>query len=187
MSSTPNPLPLVKNRNPKIEKMLDEISLDFINKNKNNSGTALLQDKINNLIWGINNKISTKCAKEIEEIQKYAKIEDDGKGQITVNKLPGKEAEADAALLRLDQCQMQYTLYFQGITSLSQFSLGLIEKQSELCFDECERKFDINSQEGEMRSCLSNCYDFGANFSVRAVENLISSQIDIIQDELQKI
>lgn len=171
-----------KRRSPEVTKIIEELNSEFTGRNKNSPETILLTDKLNYIVNIVNNKVGEKCQKEIERLQQAATIEQTADGQVSVKKFPGKEEEADKAMIDFDNCQIQFTQYLSGITLLSQYSLYVLQKQTDLCMDECEI-----SAKNDLKNCMRKCYTFTERNTMKAVEDLMGKQIDSVKDAVSKL
>jgi hypothetical protein len=133
----------------------------------------------------IDEKTRAKCPKELQEVEKYTKVEQIGKS-FNVTILPGKEQEAQKAFAELNQCQGAISQYTIALDTFSQYNLAIISGTVENCIDDCEKSFNTFSKE-QLRNCVKNCYNFTFKYTLKMVENLLNQQMDAGLEELKKI
>jgi hypothetical protein len=175
-----------KQRDSKIINIIESLNQEYDEAVKNDTNTIILADKFNGIVSKINEKIITNCANQIAELNKYANVQTDTDGNIQINKLLGHEALADNALVELEKCQINYTQSLLAITSMAEYTNFIVQNQTELCIDDCEKKTSF-SDDKTLKDCIRNCYNFSVNFTNKATSNMISNMIDNVDKQLNLI
>lgn len=169
-----------KERSSEITSIMKDLENEFGQYARENSNNILISNKMKSFIEVLNEKTMKKCGNELKELEKYMKIENQ-----QVSPLPGKENEAQKAAQDLNNCQGNLLQLYMGITTMSQYNNSILALSVNSCVDECETNIkDQNST--LMKNCVRNCYNFNFNHTLKAIENLFSSQLDSAIEEMKK-
>jgi hypothetical protein len=164
------------------EDAIRDLSNEFLNKAKDNPGEILLNEKFASLTKLTDEKIVSKCKHQIDELNKYAKIESNQNGQVNFVKFQGKEKEADEALANLDACRIPYVVTYLEFNNLNAFAQRMLIKQLDYCFDDCDR-----DQPGEFKTCYRRCFDIAFKYTHPSMVDTLKSSLDISIDLMTKL
>lgn len=167
-------------------KIIDELNKEFENKLQGDSAAIFLQDKLNDLVKKINEKIYAKCAFQIQKLNKYAVMQENPDKSITLNKNPGQEALADQALVELEECQSNYSQLLSSLNIFSNFAEVVAQKQTDYCINDCINN-NILEKDESLKSCVRNCYNMTVSYTGKASKDIIVKQIETIDEYINKI
>jgi hypothetical protein len=175
-----------KQRSPQISSTLKEVENEYLEYTKDRIGTIMIANKMKSFIKQASDKITNKCSNEIKIIEQLAEIQKEADGQIKIAYKPGKEKEGSAALENLLSCEKEFTNLNASIQLLNKNDLNILSQSTEYCIDDCEKSHQIENIP-QIKNCFRNCYDFSFNYTLRAIENSLSNQIDLGLEELKKL
>jgi hypothetical protein len=174
-----------KQRSPQSVKLINELESEFSTIVKDSPSTIMLESKMQNFINLIQEKTMSRCNNQIAELDKYTSTEELN-GETKLRSQPGKEAEAQKALVDLQECQAPLSNYMLALNMFSQYNLSLISSSANLCLDDCEIK-NSDSSDSDLKNCFRNCYENTYKYTLRSAENLLNLQIDTAMQELSKL
>lgn len=137
-------------------------------------------------IYGlIAQKKAQQCGSIIKDFQDCAIVETNSDGSYNIKPITGKEEEVVTAFSRLSECEENYNNYISSLVNTCQHLAYIEERQFDYCVTDCEKS---NSDEGDsLRTCIQNCYNFSNDYSVKTNEYLVSEQIKLIEEKLNKL
>jgi hypothetical protein len=157
------------------EEMIKEYSTEYsIYRNRINSFNTI--KRIKNIYNKIDKLIKSKCSKEFEKVEELCKRNE-------MNQfipLQGKEYEASKALQDLKKCPYNFAYYQKKIKSINDISETILESQMEICLMECS-----NSDE-KSDMCVKNCFFKNHDYTMRAFDDYLNSQLNIIEKQINK-
>lgn len=161
-----------KRRDTETEKIIEELNSEYMQKNLNSVHTQLLTQKMNDFTTSLDRELKSKCLTQIENLQKYVKIENNN-----MTYLPGKETEAANAAQDLAECSGNISSYMQAVQGLTDLGSSILSMQTEYCIEDCEKKIGSGNTDG-VKSCFRNCYDYSMGYTNRAVQDLITKTLE---------
>ena len=158
------------------EELIKEHSTEYsLYRNRLNSFNTV--GRIKKIYKNIDNLLRIKCSKE------YAKVEELCKRNEMNQLIPiqGKEEEASTALQQLKKCPYNFSFYQKKINSINEMSETILESQLEICLHECLIS-DVDKN-----TCVKDCFFKGHDYSMRAFEEYMNNQLNIIENKVNKL
>jgi len=176
-----------KQRNPKINLIIDEIDKDNTLDFKNLKPIPGAIEKITDFYRIADATLNRICKNQIFNAKKYTNFKL-GENITSIEPLEGKEQEGERAIRELDACQSELMDYMTTYQSIAQITTSIIETQAELCIDDCEQ--NLNNIPGYddklLKQCLSHCFK-GTAYAARAAEKILADQADNFTELLDKL
>jgi hypothetical protein len=135
--------------------------------------------KLIDLVKRVNNAMMEKCKKEYENLTKHAKIDKQANGtpDIVFNK--GEEEQGKEALVIFTGCARDYSNIIIDLKALDDINEYLMNEQLNSCSSECIKGTHVEN-------CLKKCVDFTFNYTFKSVNNIMSQNVDIANEQLNK-
>jgi hypothetical protein len=166
----------------KYQTYLNELEGDFRKQIRENPSTLSISDRTKNMLAKIEQIIQRKCSKEVARVKDLCSFETNN-GQIDIKYKPGREKEAEEALKQLDNCQGNIPSFYMGLESLADVSIKVINNQLDICVKDC---LNLDT-ETSSKSCMKGCFDHTYRYTFNIFQKMTISQIDNIENEINKI
>ena len=178
MGNTSVKTPQLENWNIWLQEVENEYNAVLINSHN----TKLITEKKTNILNLLKEKTFTKCKKALDEVKQYTTVTQ--KDEL-IHKIPGKEKQAEKALLELEYCKQKFLRFYHQYNNLLAFKKEIMNESVLNCVEDCVKKIK-QTEEQEMKCCYRTCYDISQNHTLRAIDETLLKFSDNIIEDIKK-
>jgi len=164
---------------------LQEVENEYNAVSIKSHNTKLITEKETNILNLLKEKTLTKCKNEIDEVKKYTTVTQKDENP-SIHKIPGKEKQAEKALLELEYCKQKFLRFYHQYNNLLAFKKEIMNESVLNCVEDCVKKIK-QTEEQEMKCCYRTCYDISQNHTLRAIDDTLLKFSDNMIEDIKKI